>query len=92
MEINRLLANVDRALDRTSRARELGFRRMREAREAHRVARDMCKAEESRRGDKKFQEETGNDEDQPEFEEADEGDDGVNTPTPPPPIPKICWQ
>ena len=92
MEINRLLANVDRALDRTSRARELGFRRMREAKEAHRAARDMRKAEESRRADQKFQEETGNDEDQPEFEEADEGDDGVNTPTPPPPIPRICWQ
>ena len=34
MEINRLLANVDSALDRRSRTRELGFRRMREAQES----------------------------------------------------------
>ena len=92
MEINRLLTNVDRALDRTSRARELGFRRMREAKEAQRAARDMCKAEESRRANQNVQEETSNDEDEPEFKEAVEGDDGDNTPTPPPPIPRICWQ
>ena len=79
MEINRLLANVDRALDRTSRTRELGFRRMREAKESLRAAQGMRKAEESRRAAQNIQEETSID-----GEEAED--------TPPPPIPRICWQ
>lgn len=37
MEINRLMANVERALDRTARARELGFRRILAARASRRV-------------------------------------------------------
>lgn len=37
MEINRLMANVERALDRTSRARQLGFRRILAARASRRV-------------------------------------------------------
>ena len=77
MEINRLLANVDRALDRTSRTRELGFRRMREAQESLRAAQDI-------------QEETNTDGEETESEEAKGGDDGVDTP--PPLIPRICWQ
>ena len=83
LEINRLLANVDRSLDRSSRIRELGFRRMRVA------------AEESRRASQD-QEETGTassdgeetyDEDDEEDEDSDGGGD-----TPPPPVPRICWQ
>ena len=37
MEINRLMANVQRALDRSSRTRELGFQRIRAARNSRRV-------------------------------------------------------
>ena len=37
MEINRLMANVERALDRSSRARELGLQRIRAARSSRRV-------------------------------------------------------
>ena len=37
MEINRLMANVQRALDRSSRTRELGFQRIRAARTSRRV-------------------------------------------------------
>ena len=37
MEINRLMANVERSLDRTARARELGFRRILAARASRRV-------------------------------------------------------
>ena len=77
MEINRLLANVDRALDRTSRTRELGFRRMREAQESLRAAQNI-------------KDETNSDGEETESEKAEEGDDGVDTP--PPPIPRICWQ
>ena len=77
MEINRLLANVDRALDRTSRTRELGFRRMREAQESLRAAQNI-------------KDETISDGEETESEKAEEGDDGVDTP--PPPIPRICWQ
>ena len=90
MEINRLLANVDRALDRTSRTRELGFRRMREAQESLRAAQDMRKAEESRQAVQDIQEENNTDDEETENEEAEEGDDGVDSP--PPPIPRICWQ
>lgn len=90
MEINRLLANVDRALDRTSRTRELGFRRMREAQESLRAAQDMRKAEESWQAAQDIQEETNTDGKETESEEAKEGDDGFDTP--PPPIPRICWQ
>ena len=38
MEINRLLTNVDRALERTSRTRELGFQRMHAAEKSQRAA------------------------------------------------------
>lgn len=92
MEINRLLANVDRSLDRTSRTRELGFRRMREAQESLRAAQDMRKTEETRQAAQDIQEETYTDEEEAESEEAEEGDDGVDSPSPPPPIPRICWQ
>ena len=68
---------MDRALDRTSRTRELGFRRMREA-------------EESRRAAQEIQVETSADREETENENAEEGDDGDDTP--PPPIPRICWQ
>ena len=37
MEINRLMGNVERALDRSSRTRELGFQRIRAARTSRRV-------------------------------------------------------
>ncbi|KAJ7378938.1 hypothetical protein OS493_019634 [Desmophyllum pertusum] len=77
MEMNRLIANVDRALDRTSRIREQGFRRMRAARESRRVSQDI-------------QEDTGTDGEETETEDGEEGDDGGDTP--PPPIPRICWQ
>ena len=77
MEINRLLANVDRALDRTSRTRELGFQRMRAA-------------EESRRAAQNRQEENGTDGEKTESEEGQESDEGGETP--PPPIPRVCWQ
>ena len=77
MEINRLLANVDRALDRTSRTRDLGFRRMREAQESLRAA-------------KNIKDETNTDGEETESENAEEGVDGVDTP--PPPIQRICWQ
>ena len=81
LEINRLLANVDRALDRSSRIRELGFRRMRVA------------AEESRRASQDMQEETGTastDEEETDNEEDEDSDGGGDTP--PPPIPRVCWQ
>lgn len=77
MEINRLLTNVDRALDRTSRARELGFQRMRAAEESRRTAQVIQEEDDTDR------EETDND----EGEESDEGSE-----TPPPPIPRVCWQ
>lgn len=89
MEINRLLTNVDRALDRASRSRILGFKRM------HAAA-------ESRRGAREIQEETGTEEEGSETDDVDEGDEGYeedndrdDTPFPPspsPPIPRICWQ
>ena len=37
MEINRLMGNVEKALDRSSRTRELGFQRIRAARTSRRV-------------------------------------------------------
>ena len=77
MEMNRLLANVDRALDRTSRTRELGFQR-------------MCAAEESRRAAQNRQEEDGTCGEETESEEGEESDEGGETP--PPPIPRVCWQ
>ena len=77
MEINRLLANVDRALDRTSRTRELGFQRMRAAEESRRAAQDI-------------QEEDGTDGEETESEDGEGSDQGCDTP--PPPIPRICWQ
>lgn len=77
MEINRLLTNVDRALDRTSRTRELGFQRMRAAEESRRAAQDM-------------QEENDTDGEDTESEEGGESDEGAQTP--PPPIPRVCWQ
>ena len=76
MEINRLLANVDRALDRTSRTRELGFQRMRAAEESRRAAQDM-------------QEEDGIDGEDTESEEDEDINEGAETP---PPIPRVCWQ
>ncbi|KAJ7380989.1 hypothetical protein OS493_004583 [Desmophyllum pertusum] len=80
MEMNRLLANVDRALDRTSRIREQGFRRMRAARESRRVSQDI-------------QEDTGTDGEETETEDGEEGEEGEDGgDTPPPPIPRICWQ
>ena len=63
---------------------------MREAKESLRAAQDMRKAEESRRAAQNIPEETSNDGEEPESEEANEGDVEVNTP--PPPIPRICWQ
>ena len=77
MEINRLLTNVDRALDRTSRARELGFQRMRAAKELRRTAQDI-------------QEEDDTDQEDTENDEGEEDDEGGETP--PPPIPRVCWQ
>lgn len=77
MEINRLLANVDRALDRTSRTRELGFQRMRAAEESRRAAQDI-------------QEDDGTDGEETESEEGEESDQDCDTP--PPPIPRVCWQ
>lgn len=77
LEINRLLDSVDRALARTSRTRELGFRRMHKTQESLRAAQNI-------------QEETNTDGEETESEKAEEGDDGVDTP--PPPIPRICWQ
>ena len=77
MEINRLLANVDRALDRTSRARELGFQRMRAA-------------EESRRAAQVMQQEDDTDREDTESVEGEESDEGAETT--PPPIPRVCWQ
>ena len=77
MEINRLLTNVDRALERTSRTRELGFQRMRAAEESRRAAQDMQGEDDTDGGD------TEND-------EGEEGDEGGETP--PPPIPRVCWQ
>ncbi|KAL9956050.1 hypothetical protein ACROYT_G037469 [Oculina patagonica] len=80
MEINRLLTSVDRALDRTARTRELGFRRMRAAEEARRASLD-------------FQEETGtaySHEEETGDEDDEESDEGGGTP--PPPIPRVCWQ
>ncbi|XP_078364414.1 uncharacterized protein LOC144648838 [Oculina patagonica] len=80
MEINKLIANVDRTLDRAARTPELGFRRMRAAEEARRVSWDI-------------QEETGtasSDEEETGDEDDEESDDGGGTP--PPPIPRVCWQ
>lgn len=89
MEINRLLTNVDRALDRASRSRILGFKRMHAAAESRRAAREI-------------QEETGTEEEGSENDHGDEGDEGYEedndrdeTPfssSTPPPIPRICWQ
>ena len=77
MEINRLLANMDRALDRTSRTSELGFQRMRATEESLRAAQDM-------------HEEDGTDLEDTDSEEDEESDEGAETP--PPPIPRVCWQ
>lgn len=81
LEMNRLLANVDRALDRASRTRLLGFQRMRAAAEARRAAQEI-------------QEEAGTEEEETETEDGEEGDeeDDDEGDTPPPPIPRICWQ
>ena len=89
MEINRLMANVDRALERTARTRELGFRRILAARA--RASRRVHPAQES-------QEETA-DEDADEEETGTDGEDtegffdnDESCETPPPPPPRICWQ
>lgn len=89
MEMNRLLSNVDRALDRAARSRKLGFKRMRAAAEPRRAAREI-------------QEETVIEEEETETEDSDESDesyegyndidDTLSSPSPPPPIPRICWQ
>ncbi|KAL9978972.1 hypothetical protein ACROYT_G016559 [Oculina patagonica] len=80
MEIDKLIANVDCALDRAARTRELGFRRMRAAEEARLASRHI-------------HEETGtasSDEDETEDENDEESEEGGGTP--PPPIPRVCWQ
>ena len=77
MEINRLLTNVDRALGRTSRTRELGFQRMRAAEESRRAAQDIQEEDDTH----------GEDTENDDGEESDEGGE-----TPPPPIPRVCWQ
>ena len=89
MEINRLMANVDRALERTARTRELGFRRILAARA--RVSRRVHSAQES-------QEETA-DEDADGEETGTDGEDtegyfdnDESCETPPPPPPRMCWQ
>ena len=77
MEINRLLTNVDRALGRTSRTRELGFQRMRAAEELRRAAQDIQEEDDTH----------GEDTENDDGEESDEGGE-----IPPPPIPRVCWQ
>ena len=72
MEINRLMANVERALDRTARARELGFRRILAARASRRVQPSLNVQEESAF----YQKEGGNDEDEKLAEGEDTGTDG----------------
>ena len=67
MEINRLMANVERALDRTARARVLGFRRILAARASRRIQPSLNVQEESAVYDK----EGGNDDD----EELTDGED-----------------
>ena len=77
IEINGLLTNVDRALGRTSRTRELGFQRMRAAEESRRAAQDI-------------QEEDNTHGEDTENDDGEESDDGGETP--PPPNPRVCWQ
>ena len=51
MEINRLSTNVDRALGRTSRTRELGFQRMCAAKESRRAAQGIQEEDDTHRED-----------------------------------------
>ena len=77
MEINGLLTNVDRAIGRTSRTRELGFQGIRASEESRRAAQGIQEEDDAHRED------TEND----DGEESDEEGE-----TPPPPNPRVCWQ
>ena len=99
MEINRLMANVERALDRTARARELGFRRILAVRASRRVQPSSEVQEDSA----VYEQEGGNDDDEKftdgkeridyyeeETEEDNYSDEESETPLPL--RPRICWQ
>ena len=104
MEINRLITNVDRALDRTTRALELGFRRImaaRKSRRIHALSEFQSSAVEEETDYNEDEEETGtkgeetcgeDDEQTTEFET--EGGDGSEEEGEirPPLRPRICWQ
>ena len=107
MEINRLLANVDRALDRTARIRELGFRRIMAARKSRRVHPVIDVKENTRSNGKEAYadgEETGTNEEESVIDGEESGSDGHETDgddesdefegseIPPPLRPRICWQ
>ena len=107
MEINRLLANVDRALDRTARIRELGFRRIMAARKSRRVHSVIDVKENTRsNGEEAYADgdETGTDEEESviegeksgsgghETDGDDESDEFEGSEIPPPLRPRICWQ
>ena len=101
MEINRLLANVDRALDRTARIRELGFRRIVAARKSRRVHPAINVKENAHSNG---EEETGTEEEESvidgeesgsdghEIDRDDESDEFEGSEIPPPLRPRICWQ
>lgn len=106
MEINRLMTNVDRALDRTTRALELGFRRIMAARKSTRIHalsqfQEQSSAMEEETDYNEDEEETGttgeetcgeDDESSAEFE-TEGGDESDEEGEIRPPLrPRICWQ
>lgn len=105
MEINRLMTNVDRALGRTTRALELGFRRIMAARKSRRIhalseiqeqssaveeETDYNEDEETgTKGDETF----GQDDEQSSEFETEGGDESEEEGEIRPPLgPRICWQ
>ena len=106
MEINRLMTNVDRALDRTTRALELGFRRIMAARKSRRIHalsqfQEQSTAMEEEMDYNEDEEETGttgeescgeDDDSSAEFE-TEGGDESDEEGEIRPPLrPRICWQ
>ena len=103
MEINRLLANVDRALDRTARIRELGFLRIMAARKSRRVHPVIDVKENTRNGEEAYADGKETDEEESVIDAVESGSDGhkidgddesdefEGSEIPPPLRPRICW-
>ena len=107
MEINRLLANVDRVLNRTARIRKLGFRRIMAACKSRQVHPVIDVKENTRSNEEEAygdEDETGTDEEESvidgeksgsdghEIDGDDKSDEFEGSEIPPPLRPRICWQ